>query len=204
MGHDLDIVDCDAKRIAEGNLYELESIDSSYISFNFSDYSHIWHIKRSHGHTCATAAKQLADALAECKRNGWCAKIPKGMDGWSTNEHVFTYHIQRLLTFVSQPGYGNYRIISDQVWGVTPTDYSDSDSDSDSDEGDEGDEGDEDQKDHEPGFFTYYRHPINGTMKIDTFAKAAEIALIEKIKGNTVRSLAWEYLAKQLRGAPPM
>ena len=203
MGHDLDIVDCDAKRIAEGNLYELESIDSSYISFNFSDYSHIWHIRHSHGHTCATVAKQLTDALAECKRNGWRTKIPDDMDGWSTNEHVFTYHMQRLLTFVSQPGYGNYRIISDQVWDVTPTDYSDYSDYSDSDEGDEGDEGDE-EKDHEPEIFTYYRHPINGNMKIDTFAKAAEIALIEKIKGNIVRSLAWEELAKQMKGAPSM
>ena len=131
MGHDLTIVDCSVKRIQQGSLHKLYEIDSSYISFNFSEYSHIWHIRNSHGHTCSTISKQLTKALDECKKNGWCAETPEGMTGWSVDPHVFTYHVQRILKFVNRAGYENYRMVSDQVWHMLPSEYSDSDTDHD-------------------------------------------------------------------------
>lgn len=56
-------------------------------------------------------------------------------------------------------------------------------------------------KKEKPTFITYYRHPLKGTMKVDTFEKACELAMIAK-KKNDQRWEMWENLAWELPGAP--
>lgn len=58
-----------------------------------------------------------------------------------------------------------------------------------------------DNENETPTFITYYRHPLKGNMKVDTFEKASEIAIISK-RNNDPRWKAWEELAWKLPGAP--
>ena len=77
------------------NVYKFTD-EGFYISFNFSEYSHWWHISDAHGHTGKTILCQVEKVLRNLKNAGFKAIIKDGEDGWTTNENVFMFHLERL------------------------------------------------------------------------------------------------------------
>ena len=61
------------------------------------------------------------------------------------------------------------------------------------------DDSDDDSNDDQP--IAYYRHPIKGTIRVDSYEKAMEIHLLQ-LKEKDVRASGWYNLALQMPDCP--
>ena len=213
MGYDITLVtlssvkrwlDKNNKTISDIPSYcqDFKESEETYLSYNFSKFSDIWYARTSFGKTSEEFANDLRKASAFLTEKRVIPEIPKGLfeivefngnikkqpfDGWSTDIRVFHWHIKRLL-----------KICEDNPKCLVLADISHSihitEEDLYEDEEDDG-------ENETPTFITYYRHPVKGNMKVDTFEKASEIAIISK-RNNDPRWKAWEELAWKLPGAP--
>lgn len=184
--------------------YDISSEDSlfnGYLSYNFSKFSDYWYIKKHlQGHKASTIVKYLKIGIQKLEDAGVKPGFNKGEDGWSASLNVFSSHLNRFLEEITElikkyPSHANVRYYCDSASGAGETDYSDVISEPDTEA-----EG-ETELPEEPEFYTYFRHPMHGTMKVDTFAKASEVYTIAVLKGDP-RADAWLELAKQMPDAP--
>ena len=123
---------------------------------------------------------------------------------------IFLYHLRRLLKvaqsnpdafFLDENFIFNTTKISHQGEDYTLDFKSDKEISKDKcDNGDIKDNGDE-ENESDSGTVVYYRHPFNGTMRVDTFVKAMEIYGFAKAS-NDPRMESWWNLALTLPGAP--
>jgi hypothetical protein len=182
---------------------KLPEQESTYLSYNFSKFKNIWYACDSFGKTSEEFANDLRTASQKLTNMNIIAEIPKELqkfetihgeikmmpfDGWTPDIRVFYYHIKRLLKICEDNPHciviadieHSIYVTIDEILSfsnvVRPVRNTET-------------------------FITYYRHPIKGNMKVDTFEKACEIAQIAK-KMNDTMYIHWEELAWQLPGAP--
>lgn len=169
----------------------------SYLSYNFYCFNNYWALRDQLGKRSEEVAKSLVEALARLDKDSVVAEIPnesclcngvmKPMDGWTPDIRVFAYHLKRLHTLCHENP--KCLVIADIYWDwqITEKDLQDDD--------------EVDDTISEPAPVTYYRHPIDGTIKVDTFAKAADIYARASLARDP-RAPQWLEIAKQLPGAP--
>ena len=162
------------------NIDNLNEQESTYLSYNFSKFSDIWYACESFGKTSNAFADDLREASRKLTEKKVIAEIPSGIreittrygetkqvpyDGWTPDIRVFHWHIKRLLKVCEDnPG---CLVIADIEHSIHITEEDIKSCD-------------ECKVKESPAFVTYYRHPLKGNMKIDTFEKACEIAMIAK------------------------
>lgn len=184
------------KSLTELEYFEdIEEDEGSYLSYNFGCFSDIWYERESFGKTTEDFAKDLRAASKELTENKISAEIPGGIfektgkpfDGWSSDLRVFHWHIKRLLKLCEDnPACIVLADIGHDIY-VTEEELKDTKS--------------VPKKKKPLPFVTYFRHPLKGTVKVDTFEKACEISIITKQGGDECWKI-WEELAWKLPGAP--
>lgn len=181
------------------NITSEDSLFDGYLSYNFSKFKDYWYIKKHlQGHKASTIIKYLKIGIQKLQDAGVNPGINKGEDGWSASLNVFSSHLNRFLEEITElikkfPQHANVRYYCDSASGAGETDYSDVVSEPDVEA--------EDDLPEEPEVYTYFRHPIHGNMKVNTFAKASEVYTIMVLKGDP-RANAWLELAKEMPDAP--
>lgn len=213
MGYDITLVSLydiaewlrdNGKTIEDIEYFEVRDMDeqeSTYLSYNFSKFSEIWYARNSFGKTSEEFANDLREASKKLTEQKVVAEIPSGFretitqsgekkqvpyDGWTPDSRVFHWHIKRLLKICEDnPG---CVVLADIDHGIHITE-------------EELKNCDKIKVKEQPHFVTYYRHPLKGNVKVDTFEKACEIAMIAK-KNQDERWIMWEELAWCLPGAP--
>lgn len=169
-----------------------------YLSYNFGrHFRDIWLAHESFGKTTEKFAEDLRAASKKLTEDNISAEIPKGIyeitgkpfDGWSSDIRVFHCHIKRLLKLCEENPACIVLADIDHGIYITEEDIKNAE-----------DSFSEKKKEPLP-FVAYFRHPLNGNMKVDTFGKACEIAIITKQNGDE-RYEMWEELAWKLPGAP--
>lgn len=177
-----------------------DGLFEGYLSYNFSRFSDYWYVKKHlHGHKASTILKYLKIGIQKLRDSGVQSGIQSGQDGWTSEKNVFLTHLERFQKQIEEnitkyPDHANVRYYGDSASGCTHTDYSDCISEPDIEENGN------DLPD-EPEVYTYFRHPINGNMKIDSFAKAAEIHTLLVLKGSNDAN-RWLDFAKSMPDAP--
>jgi hypothetical protein len=185
------------------SIHSEDYLFDGYLSYNFSvdEFSKYWYIRKHLvGHKASTILKYLKIAINEMSKNEISPSIPIGMDGWSRDIRVFMNHLKTMKDQIEElilkyPGHKNVRYWTDSASGENEEEYPDVVSEPDDDE-----VGDTYQYE-EPTVYTYFRHPIKGNMKIDTFAKASEIYTLLVLKGSS-EAEKWLELAKMMPDAP--
>lgn len=185
-----------------------DSLFNGYLSYNFSKFSDYWYIRKHlQGHKASTIVKYLKIGIQRILDAEINPGFNKGEDGWSASLNVFSYHLNHFLEEITElikkyPSHANTRYYIDQTSNPGETDYSDVVSEPDVDTEDELSQDSDVELPEEPQVYTYFRHPMHGTMKVDTFAKASEVYTIMVLKGDLDRADAWLQLAKQMPDAP--
>ena len=120
MGHDIDLM-------ISGN-----TVNSTYISFNWSEFSNIFHISNIHGHSGKKGViRKLKEAISQLKQEGYDEHKEIRIDGWgnphkniklSKEDHqiekvcMFASHLSRFLKLAEK--YPSARWYSDQVTSI--------------------------------------------------------------------------------------
>ena len=202
------------------------SEDELYLSYNWSDSSefngeHLWYIKDDmSGKSAEVVLERLSKALKTLSEAGIEPGVPDiNNSNWGFGTRntgktitcgkfsmpeterlpakerlgVFAYHLKQFEAVAKKwPGYhflDDCHYDSIEVDGVKyPISKEEVESD------------DEEEETNE-GVITYFRHPVNGTMKIDTFAKCMEIYGLCKYR-NSPDAQGWYDLAFKMKDAP--
>jgi hypothetical protein len=192
MGYGIELKSCSRTCSSECACY---IVDESYLPYNFAKFKHYWYIGDSYGHTCYVVAKQLKRTIATLEEENVSDQIPDGCDGWSSEIEVFHYHLKRLLKFVEP--HKKLRFFTDSKFYYEDIGESGDETGSESDD-ETGDESKDDTNDHNSIPEIYFRHPIKGHMKVDTFEKASEIYTIMSIADDPLAN-SWLRIAKILQ-----
>ena len=160
-----------------------ESVESLYLSYNFSRYSEYWYVKEVHGNKTSEEIPRLRDVIQRLKSEGAVARIVDGADAWTDTKDVFLCHLERFLkTFEAHPDTiivleGDTDGIDFSVLGNGNPDCESSDSDSEND------------------VVTWYRHPTKGNFRVDSFESASEVYVTELLRGSS-RAPVWLELCR--------
>lgn len=176
---------------------KFEENECTYLSYNFAIFRKLWFARDNFGKTSEEFAKRLREASKELTKRKISDKIPSGIyektgepfDGYSSDIRVFHYHIKRLIKVCEDNP--KCVVFADIVHDVHITKE-------DLDYDEEDDDGTDEEKE---SFHTYFRHPLKGNMRVDTFEKACEVSVILKKSGD-IRWEFWEDFAWKLPGAP--
>lgn len=169
-----------------------DGLFTGYLSYNFSKFSDYWYIKKHlYGHKASTIIKYLNNAINKLKEEGISPVIKDGEDGWTPNINVFMYHLNYFLETIQNIIKGSPSHINVRYWsdGCGEVNYDDCESEPDISE-----EQEESEMQIDDGI-AYFRHPIHGNMKIDSFAKASEVYTMMVIN-NDPRASVWLEYAK--------
>jgi hypothetical protein len=184
------------------NISSEDGLFDGYLSYNFSTFSDYWYIRNHlHGHKASTILKYLKIGIQKLRDSGVQSGIQSGQDGWTPEKNVFITHLEYFKSSIEEnikkyPNHANVRYYGDRASGCDETDYSDCISEPDVEEN-----GEDLPVEHE--VYTYFRHPIHGNMKINTFAKAAEIHTLLVLKDSSDANW-WLEFAKSMPDAPPL
>jgi hypothetical protein len=182
-------------------LSSIEEVEQTYLSYNFGKFSHIWYLRDWLGGTSDDMAEALRAALIRMSKDGVMPCIPdeiwertefdgkivrEKMNGWTPDLRVFAYHLKRLKQICEDNPQCLVTADIDWDWQIELEDLPDPAKESDK---------------PGPQFVAYYRHPIKGQMKIDTFAKASEIYTLAVLNKDP-RAPQWLELAQSMPDAP--
>lgn len=191
-----------------------DSVDSTYLSYNFSCFSKIcvnhplnsnqcscektplWYFRndchRRCGKDIAVRAQRALDFLITLGISPGTPDLQNSSWGWGVNCNpketleVFAYHINRFMQLGNQyPKYFFFGDVEGDDDPILPDDYS----------------SDENDIVQVPNAVTYYRHPFKGTMAIRTFKDAMEIYGLCKAL-NDPRADGWYNLAFSMADSP--
>lgn len=200
---EIDIID-DIPHAWRGPCERYDSVDQTYLSYNFSCFEHIWYLRDNLGSTTEQMLASIDKALvhldlikvkASMPNENWDVKSLNGevknqpMDGWTPDLRVFKLHLERIRDYCIK--YPFHFVVADTnwKWNISLKDLEEI----------EAENPDDYQK--VESIVTYFRHPIKGNMKVHNYETAIEVYCI-MVQRNDPRAQSWFGLAKQMHDVP--